>query len=106
MICKRQKREKINVNQMIKSIDSLAPGESLVYYNSVLCPLSKSGEVEIRNHAYSCYRRNTHELTQRIVGEGGIHRVFDYIITKKRYPPNPVVIARYEDYERRLDVKK
>jgi len=95
------------MNHLLKKIQSLQPGHSLVYYTSTIAPISNCGDpdiFEVRNYVYTLHINDFVELTQRLVERsrpvGTSHEisVFDYIVTKKKYPPNRDVVARRKDY--------
>lgn len=90
-------------HSMISAIDNLLPGRSLVYYSCETTSLSNCPDKDLRNHAYKCHERDTHELTQRRVKTVGGHGFFEYIITRKRNPPDPQKIHTREIYRKFLD---
>lgn len=95
----------------IEQIENLKPGQSLVYYNSSpkgVC-YAHSGSMDVKNHLSTGYIEDRYILTQRLlerttatlknVGDIG---TFEYIVTRKRNPPDPFIIGKNKEYRERL----
>ena len=97
---------------IIRQINALKPGESLVYYTSSNAPLCNAGSqetIDLRNEIYKMYQQDMVELTQELVGRirscQTIISIFDYIVTKKRFPPKQENIDKRTLYDRSLAAK-
>ena len=95
-------------NSLIKQLQNLLPGQSMVYYTSDSAPISKAGcpdMIEARNLVYNMYLNDLGYPVQRIKS-GDLVRVFEYVFIRKIDPPCPEAVFARKEYHRGLEDKK
>lgn len=93
------------MNQIIKQLNDLMPGQSMVYYTSIHAPIARGNfdDIEARNHAYIMYSQDLVDLVQRRISGGGSYNqketsVFEYIAIRKRHDPDPKKVVNRQFY--------
>lgn len=91
-------------NPTITQMENLLAGQSMVYYTGNIT-VNGIDIIEVRNTAYSMYVQDLVELTQRVIGykqpylnDQKATGIYEYIITRKRNPPDRKKILYRQDY--------
>ncbi len=81
---------------MMKNLDDLEPGETVVYFTGLTLAGSHN---EISRTAWAMYLRGDAELTQRRRNDGK----FDYLVTRRREKPSARTMKTRDAYYNHLE---